>query len=120
MANRILICEDEKPLSSALNLKLSSQGYTPTIVNNGREALEKLSQNQFDLILLDLIMPEVDGFEVLEELKNKGISTPVIVLSNLGQKEDIEKAKTLGAKDFFIKSDTPIAEVVEKVKNHLT
>lgn len=116
---RILIAEDEKPLANALGLKLTSSGFEPVIVNNGREALETIEKGNISLILLDLIMPEVDGFEVLEEMQKNGNKTPVIVLSNLGQEEDIKKAKAFGAKDFFIKSDTPIVDVVAKVKSSL-
>ena len=116
---KILICEDEKPLSSALSLKLKSAGYESKVAGNGREGLEILAKEKFDLVLLDLIMPEVDGFGVLEEMKKQGNPTPVIVLSNLGQEEDVKKAKDSGAKDFFIKADTPLSSVIEKIKANI-
>ncbi len=65
------------------------------------------------MILLDLIMPQMDGFTFMEQLKKK---TPVIILSNLGQDEDKERAKQLGAVDYFVKSNTPITEIIKKVK----
>ena len=113
---RILIAEDEKPLSHALELKLTFSGYDVTVVNNGDDALTTLAKDTFDLILLDIVMPGKNGFEVLEELKKKGNKIPVIMLSNLSQEEDVSKAKQLGAVDFFIKSDTPLAEIVAMVK----
>ena len=68
-------------------------------------------------MLLDLIMPEMDGFAVLEALRQKGNKMPVIVLSNLGQDEDKQKALALGATDYFVKANTPILEIVTKVKS---
>lgn len=116
---KVLIVEDEKPMARALGLKLAHEGFEPTIVNNGSEAMEFLTDHQVDLILLDLIMPGVDGFSVLEHLKEKGIQTPVMVLSNLGQEEDEKRARSLGAKQFFIKSNTPLADIIVHVKEFL-
>lgn len=116
---RILIAEDEKALSHALELKLSFSGFDVTVVNNGEDALATLAKDTFDLVLLDIVMPGKNGFEVLEELKKNQNKTPVIMLSNLSQEEDIEKAKSLGAVDFFIKSDTPLAEIVTMVNKRL-
>lgn len=112
---KILIGEDEKPLAQVLTLKLKKAGFDARAVTNGQEVLDALAQERFDLVLLDLVMPKVDGFGVLEELKKRGDTTKVIVLSNLSQEEDAKKAKELGAQDFFIKSNTPIADIVEKV-----
>ena len=74
-----------------------------------------MAKEKFDLILLDLIMPVMDGFELLEKMKERGLKTPVIVLTNLGQTEDAKKAKELGAVDYFIKSNTAIADVVKHI-----
>lgn len=115
----ILIVEDEKPLSHALEMKLKHQGFATKVVTNGQEALDALSKETFAMVLLDLIMPVIDGFGVLEEIKNKKIDVPVIVLSNLGQDEDRAKAKALGAIDYFVKANTPIAEIVSNVKQSL-
>ncbi len=113
---KILIVEDEKPLSHALEMKLRNQGFETTVVTNGHDALEILSKTKYDVVLLDLIMPVLDGFGVLGEMQNKKIKIPVIVISNLGQAEDRAKTKALGAVDYFVKSNTPIAEIIERVK----
>lgn len=116
---KILIVDDEKPLARVMSLKLNSAGYQTSTVFSGEEALATLSREHFDLILLDLMMTKKDGFYVLSELKNWGIKTPVIIASNLAQKEDIEKAKKLGVADYFVKSDVTLVEMVNKVKQYL-
>lgn len=116
---RILIAEDEKPMAHALELKLNSVGFVAKAVHDGDEALAELSREKYDLLLLDLMMPVKDGFAVLEELHKRGIKIPVIVSSNLSQEEDLKKARALGAKDYFVKSDTPINEVIEHIKKLL-
>lgn len=112
----ILIVEDEKPLSHALEMKLKAQGFGTKVVTNGHDALDELGKSTYDMVLLDLIMPILDGFGVLEEMKNKKLKVPVIVLSNLGQDEDRAKTKALGAVDYFVKSNTPIADILTRVK----
>lgn len=116
---KILIAEDEKPLAKALGLKLTKAGFAVTEASDGQEALDKVATTTFDLILLDLVMPKVDGFHFLAEVQKKGIKTPVIVLSNLGQNEDIKKATELGAVGFFVKASTPLAKILELVKSKL-
>ena len=116
---KILIVEDERPIRQALGLKLENVGFSITSAVNGKEALSIIGETKFDLILLDLVMPEIDGYEVLTQLKKGGINTPVIVLSNLGQEDDVKKAKDLGAEDYFVKSDTPLSRIVEKVKKQI-
>jgi DNA-binding response OmpR family regulator len=113
---KILIVEDEKPMARALELKLTNAGYEVTTASDGKCGLDCLGKEDVDLILLDLIMPNLDGFGVLEALKAQGNKTPVIVLSNLSQEEDEARATALGAKGFFIKSNTPIADIVAQVK----
>ena len=116
---KILIIEDEKPMAQALKLKLAHSGFEAVIASDGEKGIELFGQQSFSLILLDLVMPKLDGFNVLEILKDKENKTPVMVLTNLGQKEDEKRAKTLGAKEFFFKSDTTIAAIVERVKEFL-
>lgn len=116
MPKKILIAEDEKPMAKAMQLKLVSEGFEVSIAGNGKQALEKLAKEKFDLLILDLVMPVKDGFVVLEELKKSKRKMPVIVASNLSQEDDVKRAKSLGARDFFVKSDTPISGVVERVK----
>ncbi len=116
---KILIAEDERPMATALQLKLNKSGFETDIAYNGQEALNKIKDGHFDLVLLDLMMPIMDGFEFLEELRKKKISIPVIVSSNLSQAEDKEKVKALGAVDYFVKSNIPINDVVTHIKNAL-
>ena len=115
----ILIVEDEKPLSHALKLKLSHEGYEVTVAGDGEEGVELALKQKFDLILIDIIMPKMDGFMLLNKLREAGSETTIIVLSNLGQKEDIEKAKQLGAVDYMVKSNTPISRIVPAVNAFL-
>lgn len=115
----ILIAEDEKALARVLKLKIEKEGFGAEVVVNGEEAIEKIKKDKPNLILLDLIMPVMDGFTVLEKMKKMGNETPVFVLSNLGQDSDIEKAEKLGAEDFFIKSDISISKVIERIKKEL-
>ena len=118
-APTVLIVEDEKPLAHALELKLAHEGLLVKAVNNGRDALTLLANEDFSLVICDLIMPHVDGFELLKQMRTKNVSIPVIVLTNLSQEEDRARVMKLGATDFFIKSDTPIATIVSHVKQRL-
>lgn len=117
---KILIIEDEKPMARALELKLTHEGFEVQCAFNGETALEIFEKEKIDLIISDLVMPKMDGFRVLEEMKARSVTTPIIVLSNLSQEEDRKKALSLGAKDFFIKSNTPIADIVDHVKKILS
>ncbi len=119
-AKKILIIEDEKPVAKAFGLKLGRAGFESEIAFDGVDALEVLAKKNFDLILLDLVMPRMDGFEFLAELKSRNIKIPVIVTTNLSQDEDAKRARDLGAIDYFVKSETPIANIVEHVKKVLS
>ena len=119
MAKKILIVDDEKPLTRVLELKLGHEGFETKSVFNGDDAINILKKEHFDLILLDLVMPHEDGFYVLEKIQSQRGKTIVIVNSNLSQDEDIVKAKNLGATDYIIKSDTPLVEIVLKIKGYL-
>jgi CheY-like chemotaxis protein len=115
---KVLIAEDDKFISSAYRVKLSKAGYDLKLVQDGKEAIKALEDFSPDLIILDLIMPNMDGFAVLKEIKNSEElkDIPVLVSSNLGQKEDVERAEKLGASDYIVKSDLSMDTVVEKVK----
>ena len=117
----ILVVEDDKFLSSAYRLKFTKAGFDVKIAMDGAEAMKTLAGFKPALILLDLVMPVKDGFSVLSELKadSRLKSIPVIVTSNLSQKEDVDKAKTLGAADFFVKSDISLDDLVKKVQTLL-
>jgi DNA-binding response OmpR family regulator len=116
---KILIVEDEKSLARALELKLSSSGFKVRVAKNGQEALDFLKSNKFDLVLLDLIMPVMSGFDVLEKMRKNNDKTPVVVTSNLGQEEDLEKVKKLGVLNYFVKSDVSIVDIIKYIKENL-
>lgn len=116
---KILIAEDDEPISKAMELKLKKSGFDPTMAVDGFGVIDAVSKDNFDLIILDLMMPVKNGFETLEELQKKGNKTPIIVSSNLSQEEDFEKAKKLGAVDYFVKSEKSIAEIVESIEKFL-
>jgi len=121
MAKNILIVEDDEFLRGLLAKQLSSQGFAISEAINGREGEEKIKDLKPDLVLLDLLLPDVDGFEFLSKVKQDAAisSIPVIILSNLGQKEDIDKGLKLGASDFLIKAQFTPDEIVDKVKKAL-
>jgi DNA-binding response OmpR family regulator len=116
---KILIIEDEKTLARALELKLGRSGYVISVVSNGEDGIELLKNDSFSLVLLDLIMPKMDGFTFLETLNSLNIKTPVMVLTNLSHENDIERTKKFGAKDFFIKSNTPMETILKRIKEIL-
>lgn len=115
----ILIVEDEMPMAKALEIKLTKSGYQTKSVSNGQEALDELQAGNYDLVLLDIMMPVMDGWAFLEHLKTYDIKTKVVVTSNLSQEEDFAKARSLGALDFLIKSNEPLESIVDKVKSVL-
>lgn len=122
MANpqKILIVEDEKMLQTNLYMKMESAGYQPTICDDGQQAIEILKKEQFDLMLLDLILPVKDGYTVLEEMANTlNRGMPVIVLTNLQRAESLSRAKQLGARDCFMKSQISLKVVLASVQNVL-
>ncbi len=118
---KILLAEDDKFISLAYKDGLSRAGYTVIHAENGKKALDLVKKEVPDIILLDVIMPEMNGFEVLEELKKipKIKKIPVVILSNLGQESDIQKGQELGATDYMIKSNYSLGEVVDKIKKIL-
>lgn len=116
MNEAILIAEDNQAMSGVLKHKLESEGFLVTVAQDGKEALENVQKNEYKLILLDLTMPNVDGFQLLEEMRNANISVPTIVLSNLAQPEDRERALGLGAKKFFVKTEVTPASIIEEIK----
>lgn len=118
---KIFIIEDEQSLREILTMRLKEAGFEIEVAVDGAEALEKLKTIKPDLILLDIILPKINGFEVLEKIK-EDLTTkdiPVIVLSNLGQDTDIKRALDMGAADYFIKAQHSLLEIVELVKTYL-
>jgi DNA-binding response OmpR family regulator len=116
---RILVVEDERAIAQAMALKLNHAGFEAKTALDGEAALDLLTSESFDLIILDLVMPKLDGFAVLRELQSRKNTTPVIVASNLNQEGEAELAKELGAAEYFIKSNTPIVDLVKRVENIL-
>jgi len=115
-AKRVLVVEDEKPLSHALELKLQHEGIEVAIASNGEECLALLSAQHFDVVLLDMMMPVMDGFQVLEEINKMAKKPTVFALSNLSVHDDQLRVLGMGAKKYFIKSDTPLSMIVEEIK----
>ncbi len=122
----ILIVDDEVLLVTALTIKLEASGYQVFSAANGIEALNQLESNLFDLIVLDLFMPVMDGITALQEIKNKDLArgVPIIVLTNLQEDEKISQALSLGVTDYLTKSNTNLDSLVDlihkKVDNHLS
>ena len=116
--HKILVLEDEPILQKALVIQLESAGYSVLESDNGEDGLKLILDEKPALVLLDLLMPKKNGFELMEELiKLKLIKkVPIVVLSNLGQEGDKEKAMKLGAVDYFVKSDTDLADLVKMIK----
>lgn len=117
----VVLVEDEKMLADMYATKFSMEGFDAHKANDGASGLEMIKQVKPDIILLDIIMPKIDGFGVLRMLKTDAAlkNIPVILLTNLGQDEDIKKGKELGAADYFVKANHTPAEVVQKVKQVL-
>lgn len=117
----ILVAEDDSFYSNIYKFKLNKEGFNVQTATNGDEALKLAKEHKPDLILLDLIMPIKDGFETLKELKQDPTlkDVKVIVISNLGQDEDIIRTKELGAQDYLVKANMSIQEMMDKVKSFL-
>lgn len=119
---KVFIVEDDEFLRSLNAKKLEESGYAVAVAVDGSSAIDLIPKEKPDLIFLDLLLPgEKDGFDVLREVKGNAEvkDTPVIVFSNLGQAEDIEKAKGLGAADFLVKANFTLDDVVLKIKEFL-
>ena len=117
MAKKILLIEDEKIMVNLLEKKLTKEGYDVSIAWDGEEGLAKMRESKPDLILLDIIMPKMGGFEVMEEvIKDEELKKiPIIIISNSGQPVELERAKKLGVKDWLIKTEFDPQEVLDKV-----
>ncbi len=118
MAKNILIIEDDRFLRELIAQKLYKENFGVSEAVDGEEGIKKIKSEKPDLILLDLILPGIDGFEVLSRMKDDPTLTsiPVIILSNLGQKEDVEKGLKLGAVDYLIKAHFTPGEIIDKIK----
>ena len=117
---KILIVEDETTLSNVLKNRFEEIDWQVTIAGDGEAAIAAIKNEKFNLVLLDLIMPKKDGFEVLEEIRSEPEfkELPILVLSNLGADEDIKKALNLGATDYFVKTQHPVSEIILKAETY--
>lgn len=119
---KVFIVEDDEFLRSLTAKKLEGEGYEVAVAVDGPSAITAIPENMPHLVFLDLLLPGgQDGFDVLKVIKadEKTKSIPVVVFSNLGQKEDIDKAKSLGAEDFLIKANFTLDDVILKIKEIL-
>jgi DNA-binding response OmpR family regulator len=118
---KILLVEDDDALASVYQTRLEAEGFSLRRVPNGEDALAAALEYTPDLILLDVMMPKVSGFDVLDILRNTPETTNVkiVMLTALSQDSDRERAESLGVDDYLVKSQVVIADVVEKIKSHL-
>ena len=118
---KILLIEDEELIIRLLSKKLAAIGYDVSLAMDGREGLEKIKQIVPDLVLLDIVMPRMGGFEVMAEMKKdeKIAGIPVIIISNSGQPLELERAKDLGAVDWLVKTEFDPKEVAEKIQKYI-
>lgn len=120
MSRNVLVAEDDSFFRETIQLALEEQGIQVKTAKHGGEAIEMLDNEQPDLLLLDLLMPHTDGFAVLNHIHAKKYGFPVIILSNLSDDIDNEKCFSLGAKDYFIKSDMDEDELWPKIQKYLS
>ena len=119
---KVMVVEDDDHISKVYEIKLAKEGFDVILARDGEEAVAKITAEKPDLILLDLMLPKKDGFGVLEDIKKvpELARIPILILSNLGQKSDQERAIVLGANEYLVKVDYPIQEIVDKVKGYLS
>lgn len=119
---RVLIIEDDLTLRNVLAEFLGSEGFLVGVASDGEEGVNMIKSYNPDIVLLDIILPKKNGFEVLKEVKNSEgkLSVPFVLLTNLGSLDDIEKALELGATTYLVKGDYQVKEIVEKVKEILS
>jgi len=118
---KVLIIEDDPFIADVYVLKLESEGYDVDGAPDGVQGLEMIKKNKYDIILLDILMPNMDGFKVLEQIKMipEISKIPVIILTNLSQKKDIQKGIDLGASDYIIKTKFTPTEVLKTINKVL-
>lgn len=121
MAKKILLIEDEEIMIDVLKKKLVQEGYDVIVARDGVEGLERMREIKPALILLDIVMPKMGGFEVMEEMrKDKTLKRiPIIIVSNSGQPVELGRAKELGARDWLIKTEFDPQEVIDKVRRQI-
>jgi len=118
---KILIIEDDRYISKMYQLKLSLEGYQVEVAENGKQGVDKVKEFMPNIILCDILMPELDGFEVIKIVKSdeKTKKIPILIMSNLGQEDHIQKGMSLGAVGYIVKSQYTPSKVVETIKQVL-
>jgi DNA-binding response OmpR family regulator len=118
---KVLVVEDDKFLANAYKAGFEGEGLEVSLAYDGEEALSMAQELHPDVIILDILIPKMDGFTVLQKLKENSelASIPVIIASNLGQKQDVDKGLELGAVDFIIKSESSVTQILTKIKTVL-
>ncbi len=120
---KVLIVEDDKFLSELISTKLTKEGFAITLATDGETGLEKAISDGPNIILLDIMLPGMSGFDVLKALKNNEntaiANIPVLILSNFGQESKVQEGLALGAKDYLVKANFTTGEIVEKIKTTL-
>ena len=118
---KVLIIDDDPFIADMYVIKFKDEHFDVATAPNGKEGLKKIKEFDPDIILIDVVMPGMDGFHVLEELKKQGGKPQrIIMLTNLGQKEDVERGIGLGATDYMVKAHFTPSEVVERVRGLLS
>lgn len=117
----VLLVEDDAFLANIYKTKFEMDGFKVSVADNGEAGLSDVKKKNPDIVLLDILLPKMDGFQVLQKLKadTETADIPVILLTNLGQKDDVEKGLELGAADYLIKAHVKPSETVDKVKKVL-
>ncbi|MCD6429269.1 response regulator [bacterium] len=113
---KILLIEDDPLLLDIYTTKLKQEGFEVVVATDGDKALDIVKKENPDLVLLDIVLPNKDGWEILKKIKQEKKSSKVIILSNLGQKEEVEKGIQLGAEKYLIKANFTPSQVVEEIK----
>jgi DNA-binding response OmpR family regulator len=114
---KILVVEDEEMIAKPLSMKLRLSGFEVSNAFDGEEGLAKMEKEKYDLILLDLMMPKMDGFGVLSELQKRGNTIPVIVATNLNSPEDVSRVFEYGCTNYYVKADTTLDQIVENARH---
>jgi len=121
LGRKVLVVDDELSLSNIIALKLKQEGFVPTVCNDGEQAVEALTREQFDAMLIDVLMPHMDGFAVLhKKAETRNAETPTFMLSAYGNQEYKDEAKRLGVKGYFVKTGTPLSEIISVLKEELS
>lgn len=119
MNKKILLVEDDPFLIDIYTTRLKEEGYLVEISASGNESLKKLSKENFDLLILDLILPDINGMEILKKVKESFPNLKIIILSNIGEKKEVEEGLKLGANKYLIKAHHTPSDIIKEIKNLL-